>query len=75
MRIIKVFILTCIFISLCYSIAFASGECPMHSSITTAVTPDGKLSLQLQYEYTYMNTLREGASSISPDAVINKKWI
>lgn len=75
MRIIKIFISICIFVSMCYSTAFAGGECPMHGTLTTAVTPDGKFSLQLQYEYSYMNTLREGISSISPDAVINKKWM
>lgn len=75
MQIIKIFISICVFVFLCYSTAFAGGECPMYSSITTAATPDGKFGLHLQYEYSYMKTLREGRRSISPDEVINKKWM
>lgn len=50
---------------------FAVGECPLHSSISIMPSPDSKLSLQLQYEYAYMKTLREGASSISKNKVLD----
>ncbi len=71
MRIIRVFIAISIFILLYCSIAVAGGECPMHSTLSTSTTSDGKLGLQFQYEYTYMKTLREGASSVSQDEVLD----
>lgn len=55
------------------AVSFAAGECPLHSSISTASIRDGRLSLQLQYEYSYMETLREGRNSISPDKVLDDR--
>jgi len=54
-------------------VSFPAGECPLHSTITTASIHEGRLGLQLQYEYGYMKTLREGTSSVSPDKVIDDK--
>lgn len=56
-------------------IAFAGGECPMHSTMTSASTIEGKFGLQFQYEYGFMKTLRKGSRSISPDKVLDEKML
>ncbi len=69
----RIFVLACILVFMYCSIAVAGGECPMHSSMAAASTGDGKVGLQLQYEYTYMKTLREGSDSTTPDKVLDNK--
>jgi len=73
MKSISSFIALSVFIFLFSGLADAGGECPMHSTMATAATSDGKLALQAQYEYTFMRTLREGSSSVTPDEVLDEK--
>lgn len=57
--------------------AFALGECGFSCCIagatTSGVTLATRFGLSLQYEHSYMETLREGRDSISPDTVLDRK--
>ncbi|MBI5286139.1 MAG: transporter [Deltaproteobacteria bacterium] len=57
--------------------AFALGECGLSCCIAGATTSGATLAtrfgLSVQYENTYMETLREGNDSISPDTVLDRK--
>lgn len=49
----------------------AGGECCMMGNLAAASSADGRWSLQFQYDYSYMKTLREGRDEVSPDEVLD----
>lgn len=57
--------------------AFALGECGfaccLAGAATSGLTLASRFGLSLQYEYTFMETLREGKDSINPDTVLDRK--
>lgn len=62
-----------------WSDAFALGECGLACCIagaaTSGVTLAQRVGFSVQYEYTQMKTLKEGAHEVSPDEVINRNWM
>lgn len=58
---------------------FALGECGLSCCIagaaTSGVTLASKLGLSLQYEYTFMETIRNGTDEVSPNEVIDQNWM
>jgi hypothetical protein len=59
--------------SLPVSGALAAGECCARGNLAAAGDTAGAWSVQLQYEYSFMETLREGTASISPDEVLDRR--
>src|SRR3989337_710049 len=61
------------------STVFAFGECGLSCCIggaaTSGVTLAEHIGLSLQYEYSQMETIKDGSSDVSPDEVINNKWM
>src|SRR3989304_2969845 len=61
------------------STVFAVGECGLSCCIggaaTSGVTLAEHIGLSLQYEYSQMETIKDGNSNISPDEVINNNWM
>ena len=61
------------------STVFAFGECGLSCCIsgaaTSGVTLAEHIGLSLQYEYSHMENIKDGSSDISPDEVINNKWM
>src|SRR4030065_1101895 len=61
------------------STAFSFGRlwfsCCIGGAATSGVTLAEHIGLSLQYEYSHMETIRDGSSNISPDEVINNKWM
>lgn len=59
--------------------SYAFGECGLACCLagaaTSGVTLATKFGLSLQYEYSYMETIKDGTDKISPDDVINRKWM
>lgn len=53
--------------------AFAGGECCTRGSLAVAGTPASVWSVQLQYDYSAMETIREGTASRSPDEVLDDR--
>lgn len=57
--------------------AFALGECGLScclmGAVGSGVTLADKFSVSLQYEYTFMGTIKKGSSEISPDQVLQDK--
>ncbi len=60
------------------STSLAFGECGLSCCIggaaTSGVTLAEHIGLSIQYEYTRMETIKDGRSDISPDKVISNKW-
>lgn len=51
--------------------AFAGGECCTRGNLAAAGAPEGRWSLELQYDYSSMETIREGSDEVSPDEVLD----
>ena len=58
------------------SAVYARGECCLSKFLTNATTTDIALAknigLSLQYEYSNMETIREGSNSVSPNTVLDR---
>ncbi len=53
--------------------ALAAGECCTRGNLAAAGAPDGSWSLQLQYDYSFMETIRSGTDEVSPDQVLDER--
>lgn len=72
LRLIKVLMLTCVGISvLAIPSAFAGGECCTRGNLALAGAPESAWSLQLDYDFSSMKTIREGTKSVTPDEVLD----
>lgn len=71
----RIAITVLLFLVVTNKILYAHGECCLSRSIAEAtisgVTLAPNFGLSLQYEYTNMETIREGSHSISPDSVLD----
>ena len=71
----RVIITVLLFLVVTSKIVYAHGECCLSRSLADAtisgVTLAPNFGLSLQYEYTNMETIREGSHSISPNSVLD----
>lgn len=71
----RIVITVLLFLVVTNRIVYAHGECCLSRSIADAtisgVTLAPNFGLSLQYEYTNMETIREGSHSISPNSVLD----
>lgn len=51
--------------------AHAGGECCTRGSLAVAGAPESPWSVELQYDYSSMKTIREGTGTVSPDEVLD----
>ncbi len=71
----KILALALLFFICAHKIVYAHGECCLSKSLSEAtlsgITIAPNFGLSLQYEYTNMETIRDGSHSVSPDSVLD----
>ena len=72
----KILVAILLFFMFVNSTVYAHGECCLSRSLTEATTSDmavaENLGLSLQYEYSNMETIRDGSNSISHNTVLDR---